>query len=449
MSAAPVANVECEAALLGAMMQQAKLVDPVADRVSAADFAEPMHGRIFEAILAQHSAGKAPTPVTLKPLFENDPSMREVGGWQYLAQLTGSGAAVVGALGFADQVRELADRRETIATAEEAIGAARDCSVPMSEVAVLLDNAAAQAAGGKDEACEHSAAEALRLLIEGFDNPVTGALCGVIPSIDLLLGPLRPTQLVIGAGRPGMGKTVTAVSYGLGAAERGHGVLMFSLEMSREQLAERMAASLANVPNDVIRDRRLSTEQRREVCRAYDRIKDLPFQILDKPAVTLPYMKRAVRRWKRRYEAKGQKLELVIIDYLQLMGGSAKNGRYELVSEISRGLKEIAKSEGVCVFALSQLSRDIEKRPDRRPNLSDLRESGQIEQDADAVIFFLRLAYYLEQAEPPLGDPSRPKWESQLAACQTDIEFICAKRRNGRTGSRTGQFIAEIQVVRG
>ena len=449
MSAPRIANVEAEAALLGAMMMHGPLIDQAAERVSAEHFAEPLHGRIFAAILAQHSAGKAANPVTLIPAFEKDEAINEVGGTGYLAQLTGSGAAIVGAMDFADQVRELAQRRSIANRARQVVEAAEDGAVELSAVVELLDGAAAEAGHNEAATGEYSAAEALQLVIDGLNVPVTGARCGVIPSMDALLGPMRPTQLVIGAGRPGMGKTAVAVSYGLGAAERGHGVLMFSLEMGAEQLGERMAASLASVPHEAIRDRTMSREQSREVCRAFDRIAKLPFQIIDKSGVTLAQVRRMVRRWKRRFEARGQKLELVIIDYLQLMGGSLKNGRYELVSEISRGLKDLAKDEGVCVFALSQLSREVEKRPDKRPNLSDLRESGQIEQDADAVIFFLRLEYYLQQSEPPVGHPEREKWEADLAACRGDIEMICAKRRNGRTGTRMAKFHGEIQRVSG
>lgn len=450
MNAPPIANVEAEAALLGAMMMSPPVIDQAADRVAAEHFAEPLHGRVFAAILASHSAGKPANPVTLKPQFEGDEAMRELGGpLAYLGNLTGSGASIIGASGFADQVRELAQRRQIAERAREVIAAAEDGAVELPTVVELLDAASAEAGHNEATGVGCSAAEALRLVIDGMDAPVTGTLCPTLPSLNALIGPMRPTQLVVGAGRPGMGKTAVALSYALGVADKGHGVLMFSLEMGAEQLGERMAAQLAEVPHEAIRDRTTTTEQRREVCRAYDRIGKLPFQIVDRPGVSLAQVRRLVRRWKRRFEARGQKLELVIIDYLQLMGGSLKNGRYELVSEISRGLKELAKTEGLCVFALSQLNRAVEGRPDKRPNLSDLRESGQIEQDADAVIFFLRLAYYLEQAEPPIGDPERDKWETNLAACRNDIEMICAKRRNGRTGTRTAQFLGEIQAVRG
>jgi replicative DNA helicase len=448
-------NVECEAALIGAMMCVDKLIDPVADRVQAAHFFEPLHGRIFDAIVSLHSSGKRATPVTLCPYFEGDTAMQELGGARnYLAQLTGSGAVVIGATDFADQIRELALRRAFIAQCEKAIEEASspDPDKSLAGLAVLADDAASAVREAAEEGGEYSASEAIQGVIDQMDKPVIGARCGVIPSIDALLGPLRPTHLVIGAGRPGMGKTATALSYALGAAKRGHGVLFASLEMDAEQLAERMVADLClerGVPYSAIRDRTLTHDQKREVCRAHAEIADLPLQILDKSGLTLAQLRRLVKRWKRRFEARGQKLEVVIVDYLQLMGGDASNGRFELVSEISRGLKALAKSEGLCVFALSQLSRKVEERADKRPCLADLRESGQIEQDADAVLFFLRMEYYLRQSEPQPNDPSRAKWESSLEGCRGLIEFICAKRRNGSSGTRMGQFHADNQAVRG
>lgn len=448
-----LANVEAEAALLGAMMQAPNLIDPVADTLSADDFSEPLHGRIFSAIVGHHSAGKLATPVTLRPMFERDAAMEEVGGPGYLAQLTGSGAGIVGARDFANQVRELSQRRRFVEGLQQAIEAASACDTPLDDLAVLADSAASAVRDAGEGAGEYSAAEALGLVIDGFDKPVTGATCGVIPSIDVLLGPLRPTHFVIGAGRPGMGKTATAVSYALGAAQRGHGVLLISLEMGAEQLAERMAADLCldkRISYESIRDRTLSIDEKREVCRAHARIAELPLQILDKQGLTIGQIRSIVRRWKRRFAARGQKLELVIIDYLQLVRPDRKAASaYEAVSEVSRTSKEIAKENDLCVFALAQLSRKVEERADKRPMLSDLRDSGQIEQDADAVLFFLRLEYYHRQAEPEPRDPKRPEWERGLDACQGVIEFICAKRRNGRAGSRFGHFHADFQAVRG
>lgn len=446
-----IANVEAEAALLGAMMQVNKLIDPCAEVLEAEDFHEPLHGRVFSSIVSLAAQGKVANPVTLKPYFETDEAMKEVGGPAYLAQLTGSGAAVIGALDFAAQVRELAQRRRIVEAAQAAIEAAGDCNTALDDVAVLLDDAAN---GVRDNGAdgEFSAAEAVQGVIDSFDAPVTGALCRVIPSIDALLGPMRPTHLIIGAGRPGMGKTATAISYSLGAAAAGHGVLFISLEMAAEQLAERMVADLCledRIPFEAIRDRTLTADQKRAVCRAHARIEGLPLQILDRAGLTVSQVRTLVKRWKRRFAARGKKLELVVVDYLQLLRPNNRaTSSYEAVSEISRTLKEIAKDCDLAVFALAQLSRKVEERGDKRPMLSDLRDSGQIEQDADAALFFLRHEYYLRQAEPT-DTAKLPEWERALAQCEGSIEFICAKRRNGRAGARVGQFHGEFQAVRG
>jgi replicative DNA helicase len=448
----PFANIEAEAALLGGLMANSKLIDGVADTVAADDFFEPLHGRVFSAIVGLASAGKLANPVTLRPYFETDPEMAELGGPAYLAQLTGSGAAVIGARDFAAQVKELAQRRRFVEGLTETIAAADDYQTSLEDLSARADAAISDARDSAEDAGEYSGAEALGLVIDGFDEPVMGTLCGVIPSMDSLLGPMRPTHMVVGAGRPGMGKTATAISYALGAAEKGHGVLFISLEMDAEQLGERMAADLclsSRIPYESIRDRTLTAQQRMEVCRARDRISAMPLQILDKQGLRLSRLRTLVRRWARRFAARGHKLELVIVDYLQLLRADRNMDRYEAVSEISRTLKEIAKEQRLAVFALAQLSRKVEERADKRPMLSDLRESGQIEQDADAVLFFLRQEYYLQNSEPDPGSPDHGKWEEALRKCQARIEFICAKRRNGQAGSRVGEFLGAFQAVRG
>lgn len=451
MSEHPFSNVEAEAALLGALMVANNAAEKVVDRLREGHFSEPLHGRVYSAIVSLISQGKAANPVTLRPFFETDEAMKELGGPAYLAQLTGSGAVVVGVFDLAEQVRDLAERRSFVEGLQATIEAANDYGTSLEELSAQADAAISDARDNVEDAGEYSGAEALGLVINGFDEPVTGARCGVIPSIDHLLGPMRPTHMVVGAGRPGMGKTATAISYSLGAAERGHGVLFISLEMDAEQLGERMAADLcldSRIPYEAIRDRTLTASQRMEVCRAQGRIKALPLQILDKQGLRLSRLRTLVRRWARRFEARGHKLELVVVDYLQLLRPDRNMDRYEAVSEISRTLKEIAKEQRLAVFALAQLSRKVEERADKRPMLSDLRESGQIEQDADAVLFFLRQEYYLQNAEPDPSSGDHAKWQAALDKCRGRIEFICAKRRNGQAGSRVGDFLGAFQAVR-
>jgi replicative DNA helicase len=446
-------NVEAEAGLIGALLCDARIVDSVADTLSADDFHEQLFGTMFSVIVREQSMGRALNPVTLRPFFEDVAAFHEVGGFNWLAELTSHSTNLVGARGFATQIIELSQRRRLVDGLRETLDNAATLDTPLEMVAGEAEEAIAAAMNDRSiENHERTAGAAVKAVIDSFDAPLTGVTCGHIPAIDRLLGPIRPTHFDVGAGRPGMGKTAFAVSYSLGAAKRGHGVLFFSLEMGSDELAERMIADECldhRIPYEVIRDRTLDMIQRREVCRAQARINDLPIQIIDKAGLTIGQIRSMVRRWRRRFAARGQKLDLVIIDYLQLVRGDRRMDRIEVVSEVSRALKEIAKDEHLGVLALSQLSRKVEERADKRPQLSDLRESGQIEQDADAVIFFLRPEYYLrKEGEPVFGDPKHAEWHSKLEKCEGRIEFICAKRRGGREGSAWGEFLGTYQAVR-
>lgn len=447
-----IGSVEAEMAVLGAMLREPKVVDSVADRLRPDHFADKFLGHVYSLILKEHSSGRPASPFTIRPLLESDPAYAEMGGWAWLAELASNSATVIIAKSSIAQIIEFAQRRSLIEGLREAIGKAEDYESPVDEAVEAADSALGAARESEVGHGEVSGGDCLRSVIEAFDEPLDGVQCGSIPSIDMLLGPLRPTDFIVGAGRPGMGKTATAISYALGAAERGHGVLFISLEMGAEQLGERMAADLclaSKVPYEGIRDRKLTADQRREVCRAHRRISEMPLQIIDRSGLSPPQVRTLVRRWQRRFEATGHKLELVVVDYLQLMRVPKSSGRYEVITEISQALKEIAKENRVAVLALSQLSRAVEQRADKRPQLSDLRESGQIEQDADSVLFFLRDEYYLRLAEPHINSPERAAWEDRLQRCGGGIEFICAKRRNGCTGSRTGEFLYAYQAVRG
>ena len=257
------------------------------------------------------------------------------------------------------------------------------------------------------------------------------------------------------AGRPGMGKTAVALSYALGSAQLGFGTMYVSLEMSGTELSARMLSDLAfdghrGVLYSVIRDGELSHNQKREVLKARDMLADMPLRVIDAGKLTTSRLSMLVMRTKRRMEAQGQSLDLVIVDYLQLLSPDYQTrGMYEKVSEISMALKAIAKTHGVTIMALSQLSREVEKRPDKVPQLSDLRDSGQIEQDADGVVFLVRQAYYMEQEKPDTANTKHAIWASNYELARQQIEFIVAKRRNGRTGRAEGQFFGQFQAVRG
>jgi replicative DNA helicase len=450
----PLTNIEAEAALLGALMVDNRHIDYAADRLRAEDFYEPGFGRIYSAIVMEYAAGRPANPVTLKPMLAADAEVQALGPGM-LTQLTSSPAVVIGAKGFVDQLLELASRRRLIDGLNDTIAAASD---PASTIATLIDTADAAIVAAThrgDPVKQISARCAADQFLATHEQPRRGVICSTIPSMDKLLGQLLPAELTIGAGRPGMGKTAAAVSYALGAAQGGYGIQFVSLEMAAGELAGRMLSDLCfdgrgGVPYQNIRDGNLDHEQRRRVFRARDMLDDMALDIVDIGRLTIGRLNMLVRRHKRRCDAKGKPFDLLIVDYLQLLAGDSKHqNRTEEVGEISRGLKIIAKEHGVHVLALAQLSREVEKRADKRPILSDLRESGSIEQDADNVLFLYRHEYYVRASEPEQGKDEYAQWQSALNACQGRIEFIAAKRRAGQTGSAQGEFWAGNQAVRG
>ncbi len=455
----PIINLAGEAELLGALLRDNQLFDAVADHLQAEDLAEPLHQRLYARALAMVMEGLPANPVTLKPWMEGDPALQDMGGIHYLIGLTARDNLTV----LPQLARHLAELAQRRAMREGLEQAARDCgdmACPRSDIIGAVDHVLADRA--EDGPRQISAAAALRELVDGLDRPSHGVRCPAIPALDALHGAMEPSQLVVLAARPGMGKTAAALSYALGAAQAGHGVLIASLEMSATQLAGRMAADLCfgtdAIPYAAIRDRQLNPAQRRQLAQAYGRLAALPIDIVDAGTLTPGRLAMIARRRARRMAAKGsdedgqqpaQRLELVIVDYLQLLRPDSGTTRpYEAVSEISRALKALARDQDVAVLALAQLSREVEKRPDRRPQLSDLRDSGQIEQDADSVIFLLRDEYYLQLAEPPATDPRHAAWQQAMEQARGGIEFILAKRRNGTTGTALGRFHGAFQAVR-
>lgn len=446
-----LANLDAEAELIGALLAENSLFDVVADELEAHDFAAPVLSRVYEIALAEFSAGRSANPITLKPYIEADKEAQALGGAAYLMELTAN-AGFSNARDIARQVADLARRRRIDTGLEQAQNLCADMSRSHAEIVACADDAIT--AHGKDFVHQPTGRECFDEMIEGFAEKALGASCGSIPSLDRVLGPLRPKQLVIGAGRPGMGKTAVALSYSLGAARNGHGVLFVSLEMSSRELAQRLASDLCYDRDPIqfasIRDANLSQAQHKLLREARDFMGELPFQVIDAGSLTTGRLSSLIRRHKRRMEANGQKLELVVVDYLQLLSPDRRcNSNYEAVSEVSRALKAMAKDNDVAVLALAQLSREVEKRPDRRPMLSDLRDSGQIEQDADAVLFLLREEYYLRKEEPEPSHKDRLDWEAAMADARDKIEFIVAKRRNGVEGSAIGNFFGQFQAVRG
>jgi len=452
-----VRNVEAEAIVIGAMMVDNRWIDKIADLLKPDDFFEELHGRIFAAIVREASQGRSVTPTTLKPYLADDPALLELGGIGYLAQLTGHHGVLIGVETASAQILEMSRRRKLIDGLTQAAILAAQMDVSNEDVINAADAAIALQSEGSDGIVQVSAAKAFDQMIAAYDEPSYGVTSGGrIACLDEAMGPIRPHHLVISAGRPGMGKTCAALSYAIGAAAAGHGVLFVSLEMSRLELMQRATSDVIfdggkGITYSAIRDGQFTSGHARDRVYETSRVfKGLPLHIIDGATITVGRLNMIVRRYRRRMEALGQRLDLVVVDYLQLLQPDYRTQSLnEAVSAVSRGLKTIAKQHDVGVLALAQLNRGVEQRDNKRPMLSDLRDSGQIEQDADAVVFLYRDEYYLRKGKPADTDPKFATWSLALDKVQGQIDFIVAKRRNGPEATVTGAFWGVYQAVRG
>src|SRR3954462_12640533 len=404
-------NVEAEAALLGALMIDNRLAEDVQLKLRPDHFFEPLHGRVYEQILKMVDRNMIASPVTLRPMFEADEEMKELGGPAYLAQLTGSGAAIIGARDFAEQIYDLALLRALVGVGREMVERALDTSEEVEPKGQIEEAEAALyrvAEEGSGEGSVKSFAVATRMAVQMAEKALNtgGGLSGLTTGLDTVnakTGGLHNSDLIILAGRPGMGETALATNIAFNTAQRfvrdredgiapeksaGAGVAFFSLEMSADQLAPRILAEQSVISSEALRMGKISQQDFRNPARAAGALETLPLYIDDTPGLTIAALRTRARRMKRQ-----RGIGLVVVDYLQLLQGTGRNGndnRVQEISEISRGLKTLAKELGVPVLALSQLSRAVEQREDKRPQLSDLRESGSIEQDADIVMFIYR-----------------------------------------------------------
>lgn len=449
-----LANVESEYLLISAILFNSRRLDSAADLVAAEDFADPFLGRVYGLLVREHAKGHPLNAMTARPFLEGDPGYQELGGSKFLADITSAAGALVDVAVAARQINDLAKRRLLIANIRKALAAGVDVNVDVAQVAEALDGAMATFTNTGGGITQISGEEAMLALIEETNTPRRYVVSNVLAAVDKLLGGLRAKQMVILAARPGGGKTAVAISYAIGAARAGHGVLFVSMEMSASELMARAAADMAfdgrnGIPFDDINSAKPSPAAMRAMHNAAAMLADLPFHIVDAGTLKLGRLDMIIRRYKRRLAARGQSLDLVVVDYLQLLQcDDRRNSIYESVSEASRRLKGMAKDHEVAVLALAQMSREAEKRVDKRPVLSDLRDSGQIEQDADAVLFLYRHEYYLAAARPDDHSPDFPEWERSMDAVRGVIDFICAKRRNGVTGTAKGLFHGEFQAVR-
>jgi len=465
-------NVEAEAALLGAMMIDNRIAEDVMMKLREEHFFEPLHGRVFAAIQSLLNKNMIANPVTLKPLFDGDEGMKELGGPGYLARLTGSGASLIGAKAFADQIYDLAMLRALVSVGREMVEQALDTREEVNprgqiEAAEVALYRVAEEGGG--EGSVKSFGQATRIAVEMAEKALNsgGGVSGVTTGLDTVnakLGGLHHSDLLILAGRPGMGKTSLATNMAFNAAKRwvrdledgidmkksiGAPVAFFSLEMSADQLATRILSEQSGISGESLRMGRISQADFRQLARAAAELENLPLYIDDTPGLTIAALRTRARRLQRRHD-----IGFIVVDYLQLLQGSGRGGqenRVQEISEISRGLKTLAKELNVPVMALSQLSRAVEQREDKRPQLSDLRESGSIEQDADIVMFVFREDYYVASKEPkrPVeGDDAKSfedhaKWAGDMERVFGLSELIIGKQRHGATGKVLLKFDAK------
>ena len=437
------ANTEAEAALLGAALIDNRVLVDLPVNLTPAHFFEPIHARIYDRILTHRALGKAVTSITLRPDFEADEGLKELGGPTYLARLTADGQGLLAPRELAEQIYELALLRELVAVGRNLVTSAMDTSEAVEplaqiELAEAALYAVAEGAGSQQEAQNFGAATrtAIQAIEKAFNSGghISGKTTG-LTSINEKIGGLHDSDLIILAGRPGMGKTSLVTNIAFNAADRlqrdladgiepeksvGAAVAFFSLEMSADQLATRILAEQSGISSEALRVGKISRDDFQQLSFASQRLAELP----------------------------------LYIDYLQLLQGTgrANDNRVNEISEISRGLKTLAKELSVPVIALSQLSRAVEQREDKRPMLSDLRESGSIEQDADMVWFVFREDYYVMSREPkqPVdGDDAKTheahaSWQAEMERVYGLAELIVAKQRHGATGKVRMRFEARI-----
>jgi replicative DNA helicase len=459
----PPANLEAEQALLGALLANNKAYERVSEFLAAEHFADPIHGRIFGAIQRRVEAGQLADAVTLRSEFEHNGLLDEVGGPAYLAQLLSAMVGVINAGEYGRVIfdswmrRQLIDIGETVVN--RAFGAEPELDARQQLEAAeqnLFDLAKDNGSQGGFVSFERALATAVEHAATAFSNPggVSGLSTG-LRDLDKKTGGMHPSDLVILAGRPGMGKTALATKIAFGAARavlriarekdpnavpRG-GVAIFSLEMSCDQLATRLLSDAARISGDRIRRGDIQQRDFDRFVEVSRELAGLPLFIDDTPAISISALRTRCRRLQR---TKG--LDLIVVDYLQLMrpaAGTKPESRVLEISMITQGLKAIAKELSVPVIALSQLSRAVESREDKRPQLSDLRESGSIEQDADMVMFVYRDEYYLAQRQPKeltyenaeKYSGALEKWQKDMEEAHNKAELIIAKQRHGPTGT--------------
>jgi replicative DNA helicase len=444
-------NIEAEQSVIGSILVSNEIFDDINTIVSSSNFYDPMHQKIFSAIENLIYKGMLANPITLKNYFESDKD--EINIPEYLVKITKFSTSTRQATEYSKIIYDMFVRRELIKISEQTIDTAKinDLNINGQNIIenserLLFDLAEKGSFNSSLVKFDEAMKKTIEMASVAYKNEegIVGVPTG-LRDLDDRLGGLHQSDLIIIAGRPSMGKTALATNIAFNAAQklqegqRKSSVAFFSLEMSSEQLSTRILAEQSRIKSNDIRRGRISDEQFDKFIETSKNIAELPLYIDETPAISIAAMSNRARRIKRLFG-----LDMIVVDYIQLMRGSINNkdGRVQEISEITQGLKAIAKELSVPVVALSQLSRAVEQRDLKKPQLADLRESGSIEQDADVVMFVYREAYYLERQEPRPATVEHAEWQAKMNEVSNLAEIIIGKQRHGPTGNVMLEFEA-------
>ena len=443
-------NIEAEQSVIGSILVSNEIFDEINMLITSKNFYDPMHQKIFSAIEKLIYSGMLANPITLKNYFEKEND--EINIPDYLIKITKFSTSSRQTTEYSKLIYDLFVKRELIKISENIIDTAKLNDLDHDGQSIIENFEKSLfdlAEKGSFSSSLIKFDEAMKMTIEMASNAykndegIVGVPTG-LANLDDRLGGLHKSDLLIIAGRPSMGKTALATNIAFNAAKkiqedgRKSTIAFFSLEMSSEQLSTRILAEQSRIKSNDIRRGRISEEQFDKFIETSKNISELPLYIDETPAITIAALSNRARRIKRLYG-----LDMVVVDYIQLMRATNfREGRVQEISEITQGLKALAKELSVPVLALSQLSRAVEQRDDKKPQLSDLRESGSIEQDADVVMFVFREAYYLERKEPQPATVDHAEWQSKMNDIANRAEIIIGKQRHGPTGNVFLEFEA-------
>ncbi len=441
-------NIEAEQSVLGSILLQNEIFDDISTIISSQNFYDPMHQKIFSAIEKLIFSGMLANPITLKNYFENEKD--DINVPDYLVKITKFSASTRQAIEYSKLIYDLFVKRQLIKISEDIIDSAKlndldqnGQTIIENSERVLFDLAEKGNFSSSLVKFDQAMNQTIEMASNAYKNEegIVGVPSG-LTDLDDRLGGLHKSDLIIIAGRPSMGKTALATNIAFNAAKkiqddaRKSSVAFFSLEMSSEQLSTRILAEQSRIRSNDIRRGKISEEQFDKFLETSKNIAELPLYIDETPAISVAALSNRARRIKRLYG-----LDMVVVDYIQLMSApNFKEGRVQEISKITQGLKALAKELSVPVLALSQLSRAVEQRDEKKPLLSDLRESGSIEQDADVVMFVYREAYYLQGKEPRPATVEHAEWQAKMNEVSHLAELIISKQRHGPTGNITLEF---------